>query len=130
MKKWVLISGGNGVLGVAYARALEEDGYSVLSLDSRAPAKIDDPARAWFECDITRDKDIERLGAHLRSLEGQVYGLVNNASCQPQGFGNELEDYSADTFRRVLDVNLTGSFLLTKLVIPMMKVPRRSLRKR
>lgn len=121
MKKWVLISGGNGVLGNAYARVLEEDGFSILSLDNRPPTNPENPGRAWFECDITNEKDITRLAEHISTLDGQIYGLINNASCQPPGFGNELEDYSLDTFRRVLDVNLAGSFLLTKMVIPFMK---------
>jgi NAD(P)-dependent dehydrogenase (short-subunit alcohol dehydrogenase family) len=118
MKKWILISGGNGVLGQAYAKGLEEDGFSILSLDPRPSSN---PGRAWFECDITKEADIKKLTAHLETLDGQVYGLVNNASCQPEGFGNELEDYPAETFRRVLEVNLVGSFLLTKMVIPFMK---------
>lgn len=118
MKKWILISGGNGVLGQAYAKALEEDGFSILSLDPRAPSNTQ---RAWFEGDITKESDIKKLSEHLASLDGQIYGLINNASCQPEGFGNELEDYPAETFRRVLDVNLVGSFLLCKTVIPFMK---------
>jgi NAD(P)-dependent dehydrogenase (short-subunit alcohol dehydrogenase family) len=125
MKKWILISGGNGVLGQSYANLLEEDGYSVLSLDGRqatnAPAN---PTREWFKCDITSQDDVTKLEAHLQSLGGQIYGLINNASCQPEGFGKELEDYSVNTFRQVLDVNLAGSFLLTKMVIPHMKRER------
>jgi NAD(P)-dependent dehydrogenase (short-subunit alcohol dehydrogenase family) len=124
-KKWVLISGGNGVLGQSYARSLAEDGYSVLSLDGRPLAEGSTNAAAeWFKCDITNTDDIARLDSHLPTLGGQVYGLINNASCQPEGFGKELEDYSVDTFRQVLDVNLAGSFLLTKLVIPHMKKER------
>ena len=121
MEKWVLISGGNGVLGNSYAHALEEDGFRVLSLDSSPPSKLESSERAWFECDITSEGDIARLTRYLETLGGQVYGLINNASCQPPGFGNELEDYSLETFRRVLDVNLAGSFLLSKMVIPFMK---------
>src|SRR5437762_6500974 len=92
--EWVLISGGNGVLGQAYACVLEEDGYSVLSLDNRPPTNGAHPSRAWFECDITNEGDIKKLEAHVESLGGQIRGLVNNASCQPEGFGRELEDYA------------------------------------
>jgi NAD(P)-dependent dehydrogenase (short-subunit alcohol dehydrogenase family) len=124
MKQWVLISGGNGVLGQAYARGLEEDGYGVLCLDPRPPADGLAHAGSWFECDITKEDDIARLKGHLESLDGTVYGLINNASCQPPGFGKQLEDYSADTFRRVVDVNLTGSFLLTQMAVALMKPHR------
>lgn len=123
MKKWVLISGGNGVLGQAYARALDEDGYGVLSVDNRAA--LGSEARFLsIQCDITSEAEIARLGAQLESLDGPIYGLINNASCQPPGFGSELEDYSVEVFRNVIEVNLIGSFLLTKLVIPHMKRQR------
>ena len=120
MKKWILISGGNGVLGQAYARVLKEDGYNVLSIDNR-PLENGDDTSTWYQCDITNEDEIRKLGAYTEELDGEIHGLVNNASCQPQGFGNELEEYSAEVFSRVLDVNLLGSFLLTKMVIPRMK---------
>ena len=121
MKQWVLISGGNGVLGQAYARGLQEDGYGVICLDPKAPADPATAAGTWFECDITNEADVDRLRQHVESLDGRLYGLINNASAQPQGFGNELEDYDAAVFRRVLDVNLAGSFLLTRMAVPFMK---------
>ncbi len=121
MEKWVLISGGNGVLGQTYADLLEGDGYRVLSIDVRPPVNSGNPSRKWFQGDITKDEDVRELSNYVESLDGQIYGLLNNASCQPEGFGNELEDYAPEVFSRVLDVNLVGSFLLTKLVIPHMK---------
>ena len=121
MPQWVLVSGGNGVLGQAFARGLQDDGYRVVCLDQRPPPEGTRAAGSWFECDITNEEDVANLRRHVESLDGQVYGLINNASCQPVGFGLELDDYSADVFRRVLDVNLTGSFLLTQLAVGFMK---------
>lgn len=121
MKKLVIISGGLGVLGQTYAKALTEDGYDVCLLDTKTPPEDGSICGEPFTCDISDERDVGRFGEYLASLECEIHGLVNNASCQPEGFARELEDYIPDTFRRVLDVNLTGSFLLTKLVIPFMK---------
>ncbi len=121
MKRFVIISGGLGVLGQSYATALMKDGYDVMLLDTKEMQHDANVCGEYFQCDISDEKDIIKLGEYLGSVNCEIHGLINNASCQPEGFAKELEDYSVDTFRRVLDVNLTGSFLLTKLVIPFMK---------
>jgi len=121
MKKLVIISGGLGVMGQSFARALTEDGYDVLLLDIREPSAEGDIVGEFLRCDISSEEDVNKLSDYLVSLELEIHGLINNASCQPEGFTNELEDYSVDTFKKVLEVNLVGSFLLTKTVIPFMQ---------
>jgi NAD(P)-dependent dehydrogenase (short-subunit alcohol dehydrogenase family) len=121
MKKMVIISGGLGVLGQSYARILQNDGYDILLLDEREPDKNSNFFGEYFKCDVTNEDDVDKLKDYLVSLDCDIHGLINNASCQPKGFAHELEDYSLETFQRVLTVNLTGSFLLTRVVIPFMK---------
>lgn len=121
MKKMIIISGGLGVLGQSFAKVLTQDKYDVLLLDVKEPEVNIEFAGEFFKADITADADIAVLNDYLSGRAAQVYGLINNASCQPAGFTNELEDYLPDTFRRVLEVNLVGSFLLSKTVIPYMK---------
>ncbi|MFC2004687.1 SDR family oxidoreductase [Chloroflexota bacterium] len=124
MKKLVIISGGLGVMGQSFAKALNGDGYDILLLDIREPSAKDSITGDFFKCDIGSEKDIGRLNDYLISLKSEISGLINNASCQPEGFAKELEDYPVDTFRQVLEVNLVGSFLLTKTVVPFMQKQR------
>lgn len=121
MKKTVMISGGLGILGQSYAKVLIEDGYDILLLDVREPENGKDISGQLFKCDISNEGDVSALTQFLASEGLAIHGLINNASCQPEGFGRELEDYAAETFERVLKVNLVGSFLLTRAVIPYMK---------
>ncbi|KAF0135216.1 MAG: short chain dehydrogenase [Candidatus Saganbacteria bacterium] len=124
IKETVLISGGVGVLGQSYAKILEEDGYEIVVIDKQEPAGKDCHGQ-FFQCDITDEKQVAELGKLFKNRGMTVYGLINNASCQPPGFAEELENYSSETFKRVLEVNLLGSFLLTKAVIPLMKKRKR-----
>lgn len=119
VKRLIIISGGLGILGQSYARGLIEDGFVPVCVDVR-PRPEADFVGEYFQCEITNPVAVKALGDAVGSLGGVVHGLINNASCQPEGFGKELEEYSLETFRRVLDVNLAGSFLLTQLVVPMM----------
>jgi len=106
-------------MGQAFSKALMDDGYNTLILDVRVPERAD-YSGDFFQCDISCEEDVSKLGRYLETMKCKIHGLINNASCQPRGFGNELEDYPLETFKAVLDVNLIGSFLLTKLVIPYM----------
>lgn len=117
----VVISGGTGALGSHYARALSEDGYHVILLDVQPPRTDLGRSCRFFECDITSAEGVAELGVFLVDNEIPVVGLINNASVQPAGFHAELEQYDVEVFRRVLHVNVVGSFLLTKTVIPIMR---------
>lgn len=121
MKQTIVISGGLGVLGQSYAKVLEEDGYDILLLDVGEPQDGKELSGRFFKCDIANEDDVRALNRFLDSEGRVIYGLINNASCQPEGFGRELEDYAVETFKKVLEVNLVGSFLLTRTVIPYMK---------
>jgi len=121
MKRLVLISGGLGVLGQSYAKVLHEDKFDILNLDIKETENAENTIGEFYQCDISKENEVNELKKYLLSSNPEIYGLVNNASCQPEGFGDELEDYSVDTYRKVLDVNLVGSLLLTKVVIPFMK---------
>jgi len=124
MKKTIIISGGVGVIGQAMANALSEDKYDVLLLDVKRPLKDKKIIGEFFECDISNEQDVAKVNEYLVSSKAEIHGLINNASCQPPGIGSEMEEYSLDTFRKVLEVNLIGSFLLTKMAIPFMKTQK------
>ena len=121
MKKLVIISGGLGVLGQAFATVLQEDGYGILNLDVVEPPPDKKIIGDYLQCNIIDEQYIKKFNDYLASMDMEIHGLINSASSQPEGFGNELEDYSADSFKDVLEVNLVGSFYLTKTVIPYMK---------
>ncbi|MFI6357578.1 SDR family oxidoreductase [Streptomyces sp. NPDC050743] len=102
------------VRGPALARSgdlLEEDGRTTAE-------KLGDAAR-FVRHDVTSEEDWRRVGAYAVAEFGGVDGLVNNAGIS--GGSHLLEEQSADDFRRILDINLTGVFLGIRTVIPLMK---------
>jgi NAD(P)-dependent dehydrogenase (short-subunit alcohol dehydrogenase family) len=119
-KSIVIISGGAGVLGQSYAKRLTEDGFGILLLDVQETPR-DGLVGEYLKCEISIEEDIKKLEAHLASKQSVIAGIINNASPQPPGFTKELEEYSTETFRKVIEVNLLGSFMLLRAVIPFMK---------
>lgn len=65
-----------------------------------------------------REEDYNELAAVLSREFGKVDGLLNNAS--ELGPRTPLAQYSADAWQRILQVNTTAPFLLTKALLPLL----------
>lgn len=124
--KNVLITGGSSGIGLAIAGELQKKGYRVISL-SRSKDKIE---RAWKERPDLRDRvefitgdvseqlQVEKVRAHIEEKYGMLHGLVNNAGVLTRG---TIETISLDDWRFTLDINLTGPYMLTKTLLPLLK---------
>ncbi len=71
-----------------------------------------------FHADVSRSEDNQALIEHIRGRHGQLDILVNSASLFESAPFAEIEE--AD-WRRVLDVNLTGPFLLCQAALPLLR---------
>jgi NAD(P)-dependent dehydrogenase (short-subunit alcohol dehydrogenase family) len=109
--KSALVTGAAGGLGAAIASRLARDGYRVAIVDTDEAAARAQAARLphaeSFAADVTDEAAIEAV---LDAFGDVPDVLVNNAGIVR--FGPLLEHSVAD-FRKVLDVNLTGTFIVT-----------------
>lgn len=118
MNKTALVTGAGGGLGAAIARRLAGEGYRVALLDTdrdgvEAQAR-DLPGALAFHADVTDEEGIEAVVAATAEAFGAAPDLlVNNAGIVR--FGALLEQSVSD-FRKVLDVNLVGTYIVTRAV--------------
>jgi NAD(P)-dependent dehydrogenase (short-subunit alcohol dehydrogenase family) len=109
--KSALVTGAAGGLGAAIATRLANDGYRVAIVDTDEAAARAQAARlpeaVAFAADVTDEAAVEAV---LDAFGDVPDVLVNNAGIVR--FGPLLEHSVAD-FRKVLDVNLTGTFIVT-----------------
>jgi 3-oxoacyl-[acyl-carrier protein] reductase len=70
------------------------------------------------QIDVCREESVAELITRALDEFGNVDILINNAGIM---FRTRLMDISVDEWERILQVNLTGPFLCTKAVIPVMK---------
>ena len=114
-----LVTGGTGGLGRAIVSRLLADGMRVVSADLRTdPVGLEDDRRRTFAVDVTDTQSVETLVARVRAQWGTITVLVNNAGIA--GPSAAVTDYPQEEWRRVLDVNLTGSFHCMRACLPAM----------
>jgi NAD(P)-dependent dehydrogenase (short-subunit alcohol dehydrogenase family) len=131
----VIVTGGAGLLGREYGRALVDAGANVVLADidgSRVDAIATDLGATGgkiigIAVDVTDEDSVAHLVRETLTAFGRIDGLVNNAALDPKfdrGKSAQLaitfENYPLELWNRALAVNLTGLFLCARAVAPSM----------
>ncbi|MET7640736.1 SDR family oxidoreductase [Streptomyces sp. NPDC005438] len=113
-----LVTGAAQGIGARVARLLADRGCAVAGADRADPADWSPPPGAGHTAhrvDVTRTADCQRLVAEVTSAHGRLDHLVHCAGIVRRGPAATTSD--AD-FTEVLDVNLTGTFKVTRAAHP------------
>jgi len=120
-----VVTGAAGVIGSATIRLLAERGARIVAVDRRQQdlktAIKDLPGSAQalaVEADVTREDDVAEYVRAAVDKFGTIDVFYNNAGIE--GDIKPIIEYSLESFRRVLDVNVVGVFLGMKHVLPAM----------
>jgi NAD(P)-dependent dehydrogenase (short-subunit alcohol dehydrogenase family) len=122
--KVALVTGGGSGIGRAVAIALADNGYRV-ALAGRRLAQLEETAAASkgqmlpMSVDVTDAAAVQAMVARTVSHFGRLDVLFNNAGATAPP--TPIEDLSLDMWRKVVDTNLTGSFLCAQAAFRAMK---------
>jgi NAD(P)-dependent dehydrogenase (short-subunit alcohol dehydrogenase family) len=109
--KITLVSGAAGAIGAAIVRAVRAAGGTAIATDLAGRPGID------AALDVTAEADWQRVAAHIDKAHGRLDGLVNAAGIAAVG---NVEKTDFATWKRVLAVNLDGTFLGCKYGLPLL----------
>ena len=119
-----LVTGSTSGIGEAIARRLAALGAKVVvnsASSVEAGTRIaEEIGGAYVQGDISRAESRERLIARCASLGGLDI-LVNNAGWTKLVAHHDLDALSEETFRKTFEVNVFGTWELTKLAMPLLK---------
>ena len=124
--KTYLITGGSSGIGLDIAEKLASEGKQVVTV-SRERQKINRALKEkphlkekvdFLTGDVSDAQSINSIKEYLEKEYGVLHGLINSAGVISVG---TLETLSAEEWQRMLDVNLTGPFLMTKTLLPLLK---------
>jgi len=117
--KTALVTGAAQGLGRAIALRLRDEGCLVAALDMNTCALANLPDMVLpLAADVTVEAELQAAMAQMTEAFGGVDILVNNAGVQSK---ERLPELDTELFEHVLKVNLTGAFMLSRLVLPQMK---------
>jgi NADP-dependent 3-hydroxy acid dehydrogenase YdfG len=123
--KLVVITGGSRGIGLAMARVFAKNNYTVI-ITGRDPNRLQDAAgelkkdqATAIPCDVRDPASVEKLFQEIGKYHSTIDVLVNNA-----GVAHTLapvDRLPVETWKEVIDTNLTGTFLVTRSALPLMR---------
>jgi NAD(P)-dependent dehydrogenase (short-subunit alcohol dehydrogenase family) len=122
--KVALVTGGSRGIGLAIARALAAEGCDLV-ITARDRAKLNKAAKeleqnvAPLICDVRDAKAVEKLFVAVRDRFGRLDILINNAGVAHANL--HVAKLPLESWREVIDINLTGMFLVTRAALPLMR---------
>ena len=127
-KKVAVVTGSARGIGAATVKVFAEHGYAVLALDTLPEGqKVADEVNAaggdclFMACDVADEAQVAACIRAAGEKYGRVDALLNVAGVV---LVKPFETITWDEYRRTVDVNLGGTFLLCKYVLPFMKQQR------
>ena len=112
-----LVTGGAQGIGRAIAQRLSDAGATVVIGDLRDPAD----GSHWHELDVTSADSVAACVAAIVEQHGSLDIVVNNAGIM---FEEDIETHSEASWQKMVDVNLTGPFLVTRAAVPHLKAAK------
>jgi NAD(P)-dependent dehydrogenase (short-subunit alcohol dehydrogenase family) len=115
----IVVTGAASGIGAAVARLAAAEGALVACLDrdgagvAALAAELALPGHS-AEVDVTDPDAVKRALDGAAGALGGMDGLVNSAGIVALG---PVEEMSLDTWRKVIDVNLTGTFLVSQAAV-------------
>lgn len=109
----ILIAGGAGALGQTVVPACVRAGATVITADRQMPAGSS--GTSAMQADVTDEADVRRLVKEVIRKAGRIDALINLVGGFAMG---RVEETDAILWQRMLTMNVTAAFLLSKAVLP------------
>ncbi len=119
----VLITAGASGIGRAMAESFMEKGASVHIADISQTAidecLLTNPSMTASLCDVSDQDQVSHLFEDIKASYSRLNILINNAGIA--GPTAAVEDIEIADWQQTLDIDLTGTFLITRLAVPLLK---------
>ena len=119
-----IVTGGASGIGLSIVQRLFKSGANVSILDLNQDAidiavdKINNTAVSGIKCDVSNAGDVENAINLAKNRLESIDIAVNNAGIS--GPNLTSWEYPIESWQEVMDINLTGTFLISRAVIPIM----------
>ena len=135
----IIVAGGAGQIGFSFCEILAEAGADIIVADIDKEMALEKIANTrkesvrnklnFYLVDVSNEEQVEQLYGDVGNNYDNIYGLINSFHYKGHtrkldtnsSFFSELEHYPLESWDKVHDINLKGTFLLSKLAVPHFK---------
>ena len=118
--KIAVVTGGRGGIGRAICQRFEKEGVTVYAADLSAGGSLaaDDAPGRFLSLDVTSENSVRAAMDTVASQHGRLDVLVNAAGIEIE---ETIENTSLEQWNRIFAVNVTGTFLVSKHALPLLR---------
>ena len=131
--KVILVSGGGSGIGKEAALAFAECGAEIVLLGKNSDhleetynefeaRKLRSPILHQLDLETATEEELKQINNALIEEFGKLDGLLNNASIL--GDKSPIESYKYEVWKKVFDINVHATFLLTKSLLPALRISK------
>jgi len=124
----VLITGGSRGIGAATSKYFSKNNYNIIInyiKDNKSANKLKQEIESKYKvkvmtikCDVSKEEDVKNMTKDINNTLGNIDILIN---CAGIAIDSTLEDKTVNNFKRILDVNLIGTYNTCKIIGMKMK---------
>ena len=116
--KVAIVTGGRGGIGRSICQRFSKEGAIVIAADlTRGDGDL--PVNISFELlDVTNEDNIKTLMEKISSKHGKLDIVINTAAIEIE---KTIEDTSLEQWNQIFAINVTGTFLVSKYAIPLLR---------
>jgi NAD(P)-dependent dehydrogenase (short-subunit alcohol dehydrogenase family) len=123
--KIIIITGGSGLIGRAFAEAVCQFGAHAVIADipKAEPEKLAEHLEAkhsrkmlGVELDVAKRNEVEKMKSETLNAFGKIDGLINSHQNKTARFFAKFEEYTDEDWDAVVETNLKGTFLSCQVI--------------
>lgn len=120
----IIVTGGAQGIGLTISKYLESLGATIVIADINIEAAksavetLPNKRGVAIACDVTSEVETLKMAEEVINTYGRIDVLINNAGFFPVKLFSQMTEKE---WRKVIDIDLTGTFLVTKAVYPYME---------
>lgn len=121
--KNIVLSGGNGIIGTDLIEKFKEHNSNIFIIDINNKNESNNNIHK-IKGDITSIKDLNFFYSFVKSKTKHIDVLINNAATKTSNlekYFENFEEYDIETWNEVINVNVTGAFLMTQTFSSLLK---------
>ncbi|WP_343563011.1 SDR family oxidoreductase [Sphingobacterium sp.] len=118
--KVIIVTGASGLIGSLTVADLTKKGALVVGADIVQQVTAENEVD-FFQSNVAKKQDIDRLVAYVLNKYGKIDGLVNLAYPRTADWGTKFEDIPFESWQENVDMQLNAVFYICQQVLEIMK---------